>query len=63
MTDLQKAGLGKRIMAAIFDGILLATLAVGLAVVLSFVTVYRLPNGGAVTAASMVPPSMSCVSI
>lgn len=36
MTDLQKAGLGKRIMAAIFDGILLATLAVGLAVVLSF---------------------------
>lgn len=35
MTDLQKAGLGKRIMAAIFDGTLLATLAVGLAVLLS----------------------------
>lgn len=35
MTDLQKASLGKRIMAAIFDGILLATLAVGLAVLLS----------------------------
>ncbi len=36
MTDLQKAGFGKRIMAFIFDGILLATLAVGLAVLLSF---------------------------
>lgn len=36
MNDLQKASLGKRIIAAIFDGILLSTLAVGLAVVLSF---------------------------
>lgn len=36
MTDLQKANVGKRIMAALFDGILLATLAVGIAVVLSF---------------------------
>ena len=36
MTDLQKPGFGKRIMAAIFDGILAATLAVGLAALLSF---------------------------
>ena len=36
MNDLQKASLGKRIIAAIFDGILMSTLAVGLAVVLSF---------------------------
>ena len=36
MTDLQKAGLGKRIMAAIFDGILIATLAVGMAACFSF---------------------------
>lgn len=36
MNDLQKASLGKRIIAALFDGILLATLAVGIAVVLSF---------------------------
>lgn len=35
MTDLQKAGLGKRIMAAIFDGVLVVTLAVGLAALLS----------------------------
>lgn len=35
MVDLQRAGLGKRIMAAIFDGILVATLAVGLAALLS----------------------------
>lgn len=35
MTDLQKAGVGKRIMAAIFDGILVVTLAVGLAALLS----------------------------
>lgn len=35
MTDLQRASLGKRIMAAIFDGILLATLAVGIAALLS----------------------------
>lgn len=35
MTDLQKAHFGKRIMSAIFDGILLATLAVGLAALLS----------------------------
>lgn len=36
MTDLQKASLGKRIIAFIFDGMLLATLAVGLAVFFSF---------------------------
>ena len=36
MTDLQRANFGKRIMSAIFDGILLATLAVGLAALLSF---------------------------
>ena len=36
MVDLQRAGWGKRIMAAIFDGILFATLAVGLAALLSF---------------------------
>ena len=36
MIDLQRAGWGKRIMAAIFDGILFATLAVGLAALLSF---------------------------
>lgn len=35
MTDLQRANFGKRIMAAIFDGILVATLAVGLAALLS----------------------------
>ncbi len=35
MNDLQKANLGKRIMSALFDGILLSTLAVGIAVVLS----------------------------
>ena len=35
MNDLQKANLGKRIMSALFDNILLATLAVGIAVVLS----------------------------
>lgn len=35
MNDLQKASLGKRIMAALFDNILLGTLAVGIAVVLS----------------------------
>lgn len=35
MTDLQKAGFGKRIMAFLFDGILLATLAVGFAALLS----------------------------
>lgn len=33
--DLQKASLGKRIMSGIFDGILLATLAVGIAILLS----------------------------
>ena len=36
MHDLQKAQLGKRIMSGLFDGILLATLAVGIAVLLSF---------------------------
>lgn len=36
MIDLQRAGLGKRIMAAIFDGVLAVTLAVGLAALLSF---------------------------
>lgn len=36
MNDLQKAGLGKRIMAAIFDGILFVTLAVGVAALVSF---------------------------
>ena len=36
MFDLQRAGWGKRIMAAIFDGILFATLAVGIAALLSF---------------------------
>ena len=35
MNDLQKANLGKRIMSALFDNILLATLAVGIAIVLS----------------------------
>ena len=35
MVDLQKASLGKRIIAAIFDGILLSIIAVGLAAVLS----------------------------
>lgn len=35
MTDLQKANFGKRIVAAIFDGILLSILAVGLATLLS----------------------------
>lgn len=35
MTDLQKASMGKRIMSAIFDGILLGTLAVGIAILLS----------------------------
>lgn len=34
-TDLQKAGLGKRFIAAIFDGILLSIIAVGLAALLS----------------------------
>lgn len=36
MNDLQKAQMGKRIMSGLFDGILLATLAVGIAVLLSF---------------------------
>lgn len=36
MTDLQKANVGKRIMSGLFDGILLATLAVGVAILLSF---------------------------
>ena len=35
MMDLQKASMGKRIMSAIFDGILLGTLAVGIAILLS----------------------------
>ena len=35
LTDLQKASFGKRIIAAIFDGILLSVLAVGLAALLS----------------------------
>ncbi len=40
MNDLQKASLGKRIIAAIFDGILLSIIAVGLAALLSSVFGY-----------------------
>ena len=36
MTDLQKPNMGKRIMSGLFDGILLITLAIGLATLLSF---------------------------
>lgn len=41
VTDLQKASFGKRIIAAIFDGILLSILAVGLAAVLALATGYN----------------------
>ena len=40
MTDLQKAGWSKRLFAFIFDGILLAVLAVAMAVFFSFVSGY-----------------------
>lgn len=39
--DLQKANLGKRFIAAVFDGILLSVLAVGLATLISFVIGYN----------------------
>lgn len=41
VTSLQKASFGKRIMSAIFDGILLSILAVGLAAVLSLAFGYN----------------------
>jgi uncharacterized RDD family membrane protein YckC len=41
LTDLQKASFGKRIIAAIFDGILLSILAVGLATILSLALGYN----------------------
>jgi uncharacterized RDD family membrane protein YckC len=41
VTSLQKASFGKRIMSAIFDGILLSVLAVGLAAVLSLAFGYN----------------------
>ena len=40
VVDLQKAGFGKRIIAAIFDGILLSIIAVGVATLLSSVLGY-----------------------